>query len=78
MHPLVFPLPTAAHIKCPCAVSDMMSTAVGTPGARVSAVLTTWFPGQGAWGIVDVLLGDVAPSGEGQGGVGDGALMAVI
>lgn len=56
----------------------MMSTAAGTPGARVSAVLTTWFPGQGAWGIVDVLLGDVAPSGEGQGGAGVGALVKLI
>lgn len=88
-----------------------MSTTAGTPGARVSAVLTTWFPGQvtntqnmccallpqpcgrydmnlphpcgrynltrarlcyhslqGAPGIADVLLGDVAPSGEQQTG----------
>ncbi len=41
----------------------MMSIAAGTPGARVSAVITTWFPGQGAAGIADVLLGDVAPAG---------------
>ncbi|PRW34064.1 putative beta-D-xylosidase 7 [Chlorella sorokiniana] len=45
-------------------ISDMMRTAVRTPGARISAVMTTWFPGQGAPGIADVLLGNVAPAGR--------------